>query len=453
MPKFLTIGQIATGCGGKINRDDFSNLDCGGVCIDSRQVKSGDCFIAIEGENFDGHNFVSQAFEKGAVCAIVKKGFIVSSGNAAIEVADTISALGQLASYYRDLLTAKVIGITGSVGKTSCRDIIAHLLSQRFNCHSASKSFNNHIGLPLTILNAPLDCEVLILELGTNHPGEIEYLTKIAKPDFALITKVAAAHIEYFGSIENIAVEKASIRLGLKSGGKLFVNGSSTELINYLNDNRISYIAYNINDVDYAIDKEGGWFEIDNVRITAPLPGKGSLENVLAAFYLCREFGYYADSFASAVATVKPPQMRLNIIDVGGIKIINDCYNANPQSMMNAIEVLAGFKQGGTRTVAVLGDMLELGDKAEALHRQIGQYAIDKGIDVIFATGKFSDSLTSAAQKQASEQSRHIEIGNFADTDELCSKIRSLIKAGDTVLFKASRSIGLERAVAVIEGG
>jgi len=450
MPKFLTTEQIINGCGGKINQDDFSNLQCSGVCIDSRQVKSGDCFVAIEGENFDGHNYVSQAFERGAVCAIVRKGVITSSSNSLIEVSDTVSALGRLASYYRDLLTAKVIGITGSVGKTSCRDIIAHLLSQRFNCHSASKSFNNHIGLPLTILNALRDCEVLILELGTNHPGEIEYLTKIAKPDFAVITKVAAAHIEYFGSIENIAAEKASIRLGLKSGGKLIVNAESTQLIGYLNENKISYTGYNINNISYAVQNEGGWFEIDNVRVPVPLPGKGNLENALAALYLCQEFGYRADDFAQAIATVKPPQMRLNITDVDGIKIINDCYNANPQSMMNAIEVLAGFKQGGIRVVAVLGDMLELGDKTEALHRQIGQFAIDKDIDVMIATGKLSDYLISAAKMRASELSRDVEFHDFPDTEALCLNIGNLIKAGDTVLFKASRSIGLEKAVAVI---
>lgn len=449
MRKFLSIDQIATGCGGELI-GAVGGGECGGVCIDSRGVSLGDCFFAIKGENFDGHKFVVQAFAGGACCAVVDGSFDADvSGGAIIKVADTTEALGRLAAYYRDILTAKVVAITGSVGKTSTRDIIAQILSARYKCHAAKKSFNNHIGMPLTILEADIDSEVLILELGTNHPGEIEYLTKIARPDIALITKVAAAHIEFFGSVTSIAKEKASIAFGLKPGGLLIVNGDSPELLSYLDDNSIIYMPYHIMD-DYRLNGDSGEIMIDGKWVAVPLAGRGNLENAMAAYKLCRELGFTVDDFERAVAEIEAPQMRLNIVEAGGLTIINDCYNANPQSMANAVEVLAGFDSSDRRTVAVCGDMLELGTGGQAHHQELGRVIAVSGIDIVIAVGRYSLAVVDAANREATRIGSDIETHTFNDTAHLCEQIKDILADGDVVLFKASRSIALEKAVKLL---
>jgi UDP-N-acetylmuramoyl-tripeptide--D-alanyl-D-alanine ligase len=448
MREFLDTEAISRGCGGVLTGS--GELHCRGVCIDSRRVQKGDCFFAIKGDRFDGHRFVEQAFERGAYCAVLEKSFD-SCGikHPLIKVDDTTKALGTLAAFYRGRLGAKVVAITGSVGKTSCRDMVACVLARRYRCHSAKKSFNNHIGLPLTILEADSDCEVLILELGTNHPGEIEYLSRIAAPDIALITKVAAAHIEHFGTIENIAKEKAAISAGLKSGGKLIVNASSPELIAYLDNCGIEYSAYQI-DGCYELYGRAGRLVIEGLPVTVPLPGRGSLENAMAAYLLCRELGMGLDEFRQAIAEVKASDMRLDILEVNGVKVINDCYNANPQSMANAVEVLAGFNGAVNRTVAVCGDMLELGAGGDEYHREIAALCVRSEIDVLAAVGDFSGTFADAAAREADLLGHAIEIYKFPDTDSLCGQINGIIKAGDAVLFKGSRSVGLEKAVNAI---
>ncbi|MFI4912486.1 MAG: UDP-N-acetylmuramoyl-tripeptide--D-alanyl-D-alanine ligase [Sedimentisphaeraceae bacterium JB056] len=455
MREFLDVDKIAAGCGGVLNGD--GGLQCGGVCIDSRQVKAGDCFFAIKGERFDGHEFVQKAFESGATCAVVDKSFDVSSIKGLLNgekrdltplivVEDTTLALGNLAAYYRSLLTAKVVAITGSVGKTTARDMISGVLSSRYKCHSAKKSFNNHIGLPLTILEADINSEVLVVELGTNHPGEIEYLTKIANPDIAVITKVAAAHIEYFGTLREIAKEKASIALGLKKDGSLIVNGDSDELVNYLESENIPYSSYSIED-KFELAGSLGKIFIDGMWVEVPLAGRGNLENALAAWNVCREFGFTPEDFAAAIGTAIAPDMRLNVIEHEGVRIINDCYNANPQSMANALEVLAGFRGESKRLVAVCGDMLELGDSSRRYHAELGEAIAEKGINVLVAVGKFAPDVAKAAEKCG-----NTETHCFENTDALCQKIKAIIKPGDTVLLKASRSIALEKALNVLIG-
>ncbi len=442
MRDFLSVYQIAEGTGGRIVGGSGDVLTSG-VCINSKEIKNGDCFFAIKGEKFDGHSFVAAALESGAVCAVVRKGFACpDGGKAIIEVDDTTAALGRLAVYYRDMLTAKVVGITGSVGKTSTRDIVAQVLAAKYKCHSAKKSFNNHIGLPLTILETPRDCEVLVLELGTNHPGEIEYLAKIASPDIAVITKVAASHLEFFGTIENIAAEKAAIARGLTPGGRLIVNADSKELISHLDANKTDYLAYDIADKAQSLG-EFGFIRPEGADIRIPLAGMGNLENAMAAYLVCREVGLDAREFEKAAAGLQPADMRLNLIEVGGIRVINDCYNANPQSMANAIDTLGRLKKPGARSVLICGDMKELGAGSEMYHSQLGAHAADTGINVIAAVGKFAPLVTTAAKKCRDD----IETLEFPDTDSLCEKLCGIVKTGDTVLVKGSRTVGLEKAI------
>ncbi len=441
MREFLSVYQIAEATGGRIVSGS-GTTPAAGVGINSKEIKNGDCFFAIKGEKFDGHNFVAAAFESGAACAVVRKGSpIPANAKAIIEVSDTCLALGKLAAYYRGMLKAKVVGITGSVGKTSTRDIIAQVLASKFRCHSAKKSFNNHIGLPLTILDTPLDCQVLVLELGTNHPGEIEYLSKIARPDIAVITKVAAAHLEFFGTVENIAVEKAAIARGLTKEGSLIVNGDSKELTNYLDANNIPYLAYDIAGKAESCG-EYGYLRPGSRQIRIPLAGKGNLENAMAAYLVCTKAGLSEEDFEKAVADIHPADMRLNVIDTGRFRVINDCYNANPLSMANAIDTLARLKKPQASSVLICGDMKELGQGSEMYHAELGIQAADAGVNVIAAVGKFANVVTAAAKKRRSG----IETYEFADTDLLCEKLFEFIKTGDTILIKGSRTVGLEKA-------
>lgn len=417
-----------------------------GVSIDSRQISEGECFFAIRGDNFDGHDFVTQAFEKGACCAVVEKGFQAGSSNGRIiEVDNTCKALGILAAHYRKLIKAKVIAITGSVGKTSTRDMIAQVLSTKYKCSSAKKSFNNHIGLPLTILQTPQDCQMLVLELGTNHPGEIEYLSKIAMPDIAVITKVAAVHLEFFHSIENIAAEKASIVKGISSNGLLIANADSKVLVEYLEKKQIPFIGYSALGKTSLNDRYGT-LNVDGSVVKIPLAGMGSLENALAAYTVCLRLGITAEEFKNAAANFKPSDMRLNILEFPKHKVINDCYNASPLSMSNAIEVLCR-QRDSKRKVFICGDMKELGKDSSLYHKQLGRLAADSGVDVIAAVGEYADLVVEAARLE----NQNIEAFAFENTSILCSNLHKILKPNDTILIKGSRAIGLEKCVDAIK--
>jgi len=311
-----------------------------GVSIDSRTVKQGDCFFAVKGERFDGHDYIAEALARGAACAVVGKSLAMESSRDAVvlRVPDTITALGDLAREYRRQAGFKVVGITGSAGKTTTRQMVAHALAPSFSVHQSPKSFNNNIGLPLTLLTAGPHVEIVVAELGSNHPGEIANLTGIAKPDIAVVTNVHPAHLQGFGNIETIVREKLSIAEGLTPDGTLIINGDFEQLIDACRAKGVDFLTFGRSQgLDHRIEniESDGFssrFTIAGVEVRLPLPGAGNVENALAAWAVCSRLGLKIQDFAAAMQTLPPVPMRAEVLQIGTLTVLNDCYNANPAS-------------------------------------------------------------------------------------------------------------------------
>jgi UDP-N-acetylmuramoyl-tripeptide--D-alanyl-D-alanine ligase len=432
-----------------------------GVCIDSRTVKTGDCFFAIAGDKFDGHNFLDQAFKNGAACAVVSK--IVPTTFAdkpLLLVADTIAALGKLANFYRNNLNPIVIAITGSAGKTTTRQIIHHCLSRRFAAVQSPKSFNNNIGLPLTILSAQSDTKIIVAEIGSNHPGEIAPLSKIAAPDIALITNIYPAHLEGFGSLAAITKEKSSIADGLKENGTLIINADSAD--GTLLDPPVAGRRKNVKKLitfgsaatadirasGIESAAAGSRFKIDNTEIFLPLPGPGNIQNALAAWAVCKELGIKLSDFADSLKRLPAVAMRAEILQIGRLTIINDCYNANPASMANALQILSNFDSAGNRRLVFLcGDMNELGKDSQKLHAELGFRIARSKVSLLITVGP----LAAGAAEAAKSSNNSIQVISYPDTATACNNLLKFVKNTDIILIKGSRAVGLEKAVETLK--
>jgi UDP-N-acetylmuramoyl-tripeptide--D-alanyl-D-alanine ligase len=425
-----------------------------GISTDSRTVKTGDCFFAISGDKFDGHNFLDQVFQKGAACAVVSKKVQSKYGDKPLlKVADTIATLGQLAHFYRNDLNPTVIAITGSVGKTTTRQIIYNCLSRHLPTIQSPKSFNNNIGLPLTILAAQPDTKIIVAEIGSNHPGEIANLAKIACPDIALVTNVHPAHLDGFGSIEAIAAEKSSIADGLRENGTLVINADQPLLLDVCRSKKIKNLitfgirrrrtdiqAYNI-----ELLPTSSRFKIEDTIIDLPLPGPGNCQNALAAWAVCSQLDIKLHDFAASLKELSAVAMRAEILQIGSITVINDCYNANPASMHNSLQILSHIDPtGNRRLVFICGDMNELGKDTELLHAELGRQIARSNIGLLITVGPFAQVAAQAAKQSAKS---NIEIISYPDTISACNSLQKFIKDTDIILVKGSRVIGLEEAV------
>ena len=425
-----------------------------GVSIDSRTIQPGQAFFAISGENFDGHDYVAVAIEKGAACTVVQREVNLPDECqvAVIQVDDCVAALAQFASWYRQQLTAKVIAITGSVGKTTTRQILHQILSRFFKCRQAQGSFNNHIGVPLTILSAEPDDEILLLELGSNNLGEIEQLTAIANPDIAVITTVAPSHLAGFRSLGNIIKEKASIACGLRQGGTLYINGDQPDLLDYVKKHfDVSTITFGEDDgctvkgIDLETTGSQGSLKIDGQTVPVPLAGKANLSNVLTAWSVCRDLGISLADFIEATQLLKSSFMRLEIEHIGPLTVINDCYNANPASMANALSCLRSMASNTEkRKVFVAGSMAELGRQSESLHEQLGQKAAFEGVGLLLAAGPFAEMILQGAADSGQDV---CHMCSYKKTRQLCDNLHKWIQPDDIVLVKGSRAANLETAI------
>lgn len=444
----MTLSKIAEVIGARILGSGDRSAQVAVVNTDSRTVAPGQCFVAIAGKNFDGHDYIPAALAAGAVCAISSRPIQPEHG-IVLQVADTVAALGDLARWYRLSLAASVISITGSAGKTSTREIVAHALGTKWPVHCAQKSFNNNIGLPLTLLGAE-DChKAIITELGTNAPGEISYLTGIALPNIALITNIYPAHLEGFGSLEGIVQEKSSIIEGLPHDGIFWINGDFPDLCRYCDSKGFPYQTFgfsktcNLRGLNPQTDETGGSVTLDGLRLRVPLVGRANLANSVAAWAICRQMGMTIRDFAAAVEQIKPVTMRLQVETLGPIRLINDCYNANPASMANALDYFRSFTTG--RRVFVCGSMAELGPDSAAFHRQLGRQAADAGVEVLLASGPFAAEVVNASSSSIPI------VRAFATTPEMVDSLRQFIKPADIVLVKGSRSAKLESAVEALK--
>ncbi|MFC1604932.1 UDP-N-acetylmuramoyl-tripeptide--D-alanyl-D-alanine ligase [Planctomycetota bacterium] len=433
------------------SKHDFSYFT--GVSTDSRTIKTGDCFFAIVGENFDGHDYVADAFAKGAVCAVISKDFDKEefADKCFLKVEDTIRALGDLAREYRRQAGYKVVAITGSAGKTTTRQIIYHVLSRHFRVYQSPGSFNNHIGLPLTMLGAGSDDQIVITELGSNHPGEISYLTRIAEPDIAVVTNVHPAHLEGFGDLQTIIQEKSSISEGLKSDGVLIINADFEKLVDACRAKGLRFTTFGKSDgSDYRAgnihpDGSTNRFTIDGAEVYLPLAGPGNVENALAAWAVCSTLGLTIDDFAQAIETLSPVSMRTELLQIGTLTVLSDCYNANPASMTNALDILASLDPTGQRRlVFICGDMAELGRQTKRLHTELGRNIAQAGVQLLLAVGKFAKIAAEAAQANAEYD---LKIKCFKDTVSAYNNLHEFIKDYDIILVKGSRVAKLEMLV------
>jgi UDP-N-acetylmuramoyl-tripeptide--D-alanyl-D-alanine ligase len=425
------------------------------VSIDSRNIKPGACFFAVKGENHDGHNFVNDAFKAGAVCAVVNQSAELGGleNIPVLIVPDTIKALGEFANFYRNQQNFKTISITGSVGKTTSRNIIYQILSKRYKCHQAQKNYNNNIGLPLTILSAKEDTEILITELGSNNLGEIKTLTKIAEPDIALITEVSPSHLDGFGNLESIITEKLSIAGGLKPNGKLVINGDTPLLVKAAKREELDFTTFGFsdkNDIRVSDMKVYGCkseFKIENTNVKIPLAGKAAVLNCLAGWSVCKILGISVKYFAEAAVELKTVEMRTDICDLGEMTLINDCYNASPASMKNALEILNKMGDGrNCRKVFICGDMAELGGQSRYWHEQVGIWSGDNGVDIFIGIGENCRFSGKEFQRRSGKN-----VFFFKDTKSACNNLEKIVKDTDIILVKGSRSSGLENVVVKLQ--
>jgi len=424
-----------------------------GISVDSRTVRPGDCFFAIEGERLDGHQFVWDAVANGAVCCVVQKDKQLDNikETALLRVSDTTRALGKFAGHYRRKHDFKCVAITGSVGKTTTRRIVSYVLADKFRLTEAPKNFNNQIGVPLTLLKANPDDEIIVAELGANKPGEIEYLSLVVEPDIALITNAKPSHLRGLANLQTIINEKAAIASHLRPNGVLFADANCSKLLQACRTYNIEPVTFgttaqsDINAADIACSASASTFTIEGKQLFLPLPGFGNVENAVAAWAICQHLGVTIDEFARRLKTTLPISMRNELLEVGQLTILNDCYNANPASMQNALDTLTRLeRKPGSRLVFICGAMAELGGQSEKLHAELGRQIARAEIDLLVAIGESSEIVTRSAINSA----EHIlQVHIFADVDSACNELHNFIQNADIILVKGSREARLESAV------
>ena len=424
-------------------------------------MQAGDLFFAVPGERFDGHDFVRQAAEKGAVAVVVDRKRVPAdwTGCALIAVANVRTALGQLASVYRADFTLSLVAVGGSNGKTTTKELVGSVLRQKLTTLWSEASFNNDIGVPLTLLRLEKPHQVAVLEAGTNHPGELAPLLKMIQPNYGVITSIGREHLEFFGDLAGVAREEGWLAELLPAAGKLFVNGddkwtgSLTERTRARvvrvgfaasNDWRARGLRLDKQSVRFRVDGPGSDFA-GEYRIN--VLGRHQVVNALFAIAIGMELGLSGAEVARGLAECRPPKMRLELWEHDGVRVLDDAYNANADSVGAALETLRELPCKGRR-VAVLGDMAELGAHSEAAHEEIGRRAAELGIAQLFAVGKMAPVMARAARGAGLNR-----VFEFADVGTAAAAVKSFVKSGDLVLLKASRATRLERIGEVLRAG
>ena len=448
--KELTLSQIAAWCGAALPEEQ-KNIRITGVESDSRAIAPGDLFIALKGERVDGHDFLAAAAKNGAAAALVSHP--VETELPCLIVEDTLRAYGAIAAGYRELLGLRVIGITGSVGKTTTKEMIACVLEGSFQTARTDGNHNNNLGLPMTIMHISEQTQVAVLEMGMNHFGEMEYLTGIAKPDIAVITNIGTMHIEHLGSREGILQAKLEIMRGVPPLGIGVFNGDEPLLWNIradgghkkyyfgLENQACDVIADDVQELEdgmrFVVKGFGHQFEV-----FVPSAGRHSVYNALAAVTTALLLGVKPEQIQSRMESFRNTGMRQRIYQQNGMTIIEDCYNAGPESMQAALEVLGNYHTEG-RHIAVLGDMLELGGRSSAEHYRIGRLAAEKA-DMLFTYGHHSlrtvtGAITGGMPPKCAE--------HFDTHEDLAHVLKTRAAEGDVLLFKGSRGMKMERAL------
>ncbi len=436
----FTVTQIAEVLGSPVR----SNALITGASVDSRTVHAGDLFIALPGPNHDGNAYVDAAFNKGAVAAVANR----PSDGPVLVVHDTLAALQQLSAWARDRWGGEVVGVTGSAGKTSTKDVIAAMLAAGMRVGKTFGNFNNHVGVPLSILLLPGDARVAVLEIGMNHAGEIRDLARIAKPRIGVVTNVGHAHMEAFDSIPAVAAAKRELIEALPPDGIAVLNADDPLVSGFRDAHRGRVITFGLSEgtdvraenVEASI--EGVRFSVGGTQFESPLPGKHSISNLLAGIAVAGIFGIRPDQLTGIVREFLPGSMRGERLRHKGILILNDCYNSNPDAARVMIDVLRDTP--AKRRIAVLGEMLELGRWSESLHHDVGCYVAKAGIDVLVGIRGAASHLVDGAR----EAGQAVDAAFFfEDPNEAGGQLRQMAREGDVILFKGSRGTHVERAL------
>jgi UDP-N-acetylmuramoyl-tripeptide--D-alanyl-D-alanine ligase len=420
--------------------------------IDSRTIRPGELFFAVQGERFDGHDFVTQALGKGAAAAVVRRDQLSRYASKAqlLVVEDTLVALQTLATAVRKLWGKPLVAVTGSAGKTTTKEAIAHVLGARFRVMKSEGNFNNHFGLPLMLLKLELEYDIAVIEMGMSHAGEIRALAKIAQPEIGVVTNVAPVHLEFFDSLAGIARAKYELVESLPANGTAILNADDKYVSQFGRGFKGKIVMYGTSaGADVRAENvrshgaTGSDFEvvIGNTRQWAKLPliGHHNVLNALAAVAVGMECGMSPSEAVSALASLAPADKRGEVLRIDNITVINDCYNSNPKALEAMVDALAAMP--GKRRIVVAGEMLELGPSAEEMHRQAGRHIAEKKIDLLLGVRGLAQSIVDAA-KQSGMRAEFV-----ATSGEAGEWLAREVRDGDIVLLKASRGVKLEQAL------
>lgn len=453
--KKLTMQQIETGTGGRLisgtrEKSGAVQTVCR-ICTDSRKAQPGDLFFALTGDKHDAHKYLPQVAAAGCTCAVIADADACPEGMTAILVEDTTRALQQLSSWYLSQLNMKKIAVTGSTGKTSTRDLTWYVCSEKYKSQKNEGNLNNHLGVPLTILSFDDDTEVGILEMGMDKFGEIQLLADIVRPDIGIITNIGMAHIENLGSRDGIFHAKMELteyfgteNILIAARDEEYLNeeriNGSYHLITAGCDGRSDYIISHIDD----FGAEGIQFTLEHKgimqRFHLPIPGRHNAFNGALAVAAGAQLGITMEEAARGLAKARLTDKRLTVRGRNGIKVIDDTYNASPDSMKSAIDVL--MKTRGIRSVAILGDMFELGETSRYQHELVGRYAAENGVELLIAIGECSVEMARGAREEGMENVMY-----FPDKDSFFKEMDKIIEKGDVILIKGSHGMAMDKIV------
>lgn len=450
--KDFSIRQFADACGGIWHGpEELLDQLIEGVVIDSRQVKKGDLFVAVKGEKVDGHRFIPDVYQKGALCALSQQKLNDPAGPYLL-VEDTLQALKDAARAYRETLSIPIVGVTGSVGKTSTKEMIASVLGQKYMVLKTPGNFNNEIGLPLSIFLIDRCHDAAVLEMGMNHFGEMHRLSQMAQPTHCVFTNIGVAHLEHLGSRDGILKAKMEMLDYASKDAKIFINGDDDKLI-CMKERAVCFGLSNVHAVwadrieNRGLDGVSCCIHMpeQEMEVTIPLPGKHMVYNAMAGTAVGLALGLTTNEIREGIQALKPLGGRSNVLHTACYTILDDCYNANPVSMCAMLDVL---NYSLTRKVAILGDMGELGTDSEKLHASVGEHLKGLKVDVLVTIGELSEAIHRAAQQGAPWMERV----HFESKAEFLEKRAEILKKGDSILVKASHYMGFEEIVKYLAG-
>lgn len=440
-----TLAELARAIGATLPAAHDALIE--GWSVDSRTIRPGELFFALKGPRFDGHDFVGEALARGAVGAVVERSLPGVQGPLLV-VPDTQRALEAAGSWARDRFQGRVIAVTGSAGKTTTKDAIAELLGTAMEVARSEGNLNNHVGVPLSLLRLPEQARAAVLELAMNHAGEIRRLAALARPEIGVVTNVGHAHVGFFESLDQVALAKRELIESLPPHGVAVLNADDERVAAFAQVHPGLVLTFGFSEradvraEDVSFGAEGSRFRVGNVWFECPLPGRHGVMNVLAALAVARLFGLPLERLRDAVRKLEAGGMRGRRLMHRGVLILDDCYNSNPEALRAMLETLAATP--ARRRIAVLGEMLELGRWAEALHREAGRRVVECGVDVLVGIRGAARFLVEEAVRAGMPPGAAFF---FEDPVEAGRFLRGLLREGDAVLFKGSRGVQVERAL------